>query len=194
MAAAPHVRGEVRIRFATTICGGITPACAGRSPYWPFQQRLKPDHPRVRGEKGHRQFIHAARLGSPPRARGEVYMILFAFALDGITPACAGRSHSVFLPYSVSWDHPRVRGEKVISTPAPPRVAGSPPRARGEAEVKNLLANALRITPACAGRSVHQLIRLAFAKDHPRVRGEKLSSTSLTALAGGSPPRARGEA
>ena len=50
------------------------------------------------------------------------------------------------------------------------------------------------ITPACAGKRAAPYDAAAFAWDHPRVRGEKSSSTRTTAIWPGSPPRARGKA
>ena len=132
MAAAPHVRGEVRIRFATTICGGITPAWAGRrngvvAAIW----RIR-DHPRVRGEKSLLAFSTAFEAGSPPRARGEGSSSVHTCRPPGITPACAGRSIYDPIRICTRWDHPRVRGEKPFRFFSSWRNVGSPPRARGE--------------------------------------------------------------
>ena len=50
--------------------------------------------------------------GSPPLARGKVGALLQLLNGLGITPACAGKSHS-YGPYRVQQrDHPRLRGEK----------------------------------------------------------------------------------
>jgi len=49
-----------------------------------------------------------------------------------------------------------------------------------------------RITPACAGRSKHGVVRPGGGRDHPRVCGEE-PCTDLTAFRiAGSPPRVRG--
>ena len=44
-------------------------------------------------------------------------------------------------------------GEKSGSGGLPPHVMGSPPRVRGEEYVQSGKEDAVRITPACAGRS-----------------------------------------
>ncbi len=194
MAAAPHVRGEVRIRFATTICGGITPAWAGRrngvvAAIW----RIR-DHPRVRGEKSLLAFSTAFEAGSPPRARGEGTPRHFQTPAAGITPACAGRRLRRIKLHRFHEDHPRVRGEKAASDGKSCISEGSPPRARGEGFAYIEKTSATGITPACAGRSLKQFVALFQHGDHPRVRGEKRLRLFFHALEIGSPPRARGEA
>ena len=71
---------------------------------------------------------------------------------------------------------------------------GSPPRARGKALASGAHPGAVRITPACAGKSQWACIRRSRGRDHPRVRGEKKSARLAVAAALGSPPRARGKA
>ena len=51
-----------------------------------------------------------------------------------------------------------------------------------------------RITPACAGKSLAVPRCVVFCRDHPRVRGEKVSVLPMMAHCPGSPPRARGKA
>ena len=45
---------------------------------------------------------------------------------------------------------------------------------RGKALSKALIFCAVGITPACAGKSSHDLLLLSLVEDHPRVCGEKL--------------------
>ena len=53
--------------------------------------------------------------------------------------------------------------------------------------------SALRITPACAGKSLSISFSVAFFRDHPRVCGEKSTQESFTEGSEGSPPRVRGK-
>ena len=53
---------------------------------------------------------------------------------------------------------------------------GSPPHVRGKEKVLQDLANAIRITPACAGKSSDSVGSEAFTEDHPRMCGEKLNT------------------
>ena len=50
------------------------------------------------------------------------------------------------------------------------------------------------ITPACAGKSARAPARRSRTADHPRVCGEKSSSSSTFSCILGSPPRVRGKA
>ena len=84
-------------------------------------------------------------------------------------------------------------GEKLTTLGCCGRLFGSPPRARGEAVPGRAPAPGLGITPACAGRRLHQSRELFGDQDHPRVRGEKECPKNAPKDTKGSPPRARGE-
>ena len=157
-----------------------------QSPAW--------DHPRVCGEKPIRWTASAARRGSPPRVRGEA--VLEAGHVPGarITPACAGRRHSLQCTPSARPDHPRVCGEKQPAFPFCFHVLGSPPRVRGEVTTCDTANRTARITPACAGRSRKNASLHFQFWDHPRVCGEKFKVSVKKRSKSGSPPRVRGEA
>ena len=150
----PRVRGEVARIHKADGARGITPACAGRSP-WAVQRGCRaPDHPRVCGEKSLGDVPRAQIIGSPPRVRGEVAIIMSVAKTRGITPACAGRRSVRARAARQPPDHPRVCGEKFIWTQALLSRLGSPPRVRGEARAARQPPLKKGITPACAGRSV----------------------------------------
>ena len=110
-----------------------------------------------------------------------------------ITPACAGkRTIQQFLP-SACWDHPRVCGEKCGNFDRDGLVTGSPPRVRGKVQGRYKNDVNFRITPACAGKSMHTLLTSAAVRDHPRVCGEKEAVGQHQCRIGGSPPRVRGK-
>ena len=71
----------------------------------------------------------------------------------GITPAYAGKSAIGDLFRVSKGDHPRVCGEKRVSTVDTLRRLGSPPRMRGKAELSSKNLSYQRITPAYAGKS-----------------------------------------
>ena len=197
--------------------GGITPACAGRSSWLRRCMGLRGDHPRLRGEKAEKLIAFVALIGSPPPARGEARYLngvtipdgitpacagrrpppppagSFQRRADRITPACAGRSYPIRSGYSAPWDHPRLRGEKPPCPRLRPCVAGSPPPARGEDYTRCARPCKARITPACAGRRKQFKGRPRAPWDHPRLRGEKLSTAFILPISEGSPPPARGE-
>ena len=59
--------------------------------------------------------------------------------VDGITPACAGKSGKAEWPSPVNWDHPRVCGEKWPNRISCWLAAG--------------------ITPACAGKRLKKALK-----------------------------------
>ena len=66
----PLARGTVvRVHFLRIIAG-ITPACAGNSPFLRGAKRPAWDHPRLRGEQFTEQAPRVRGGGSPPLARG----------------------------------------------------------------------------------------------------------------------------
>ena len=146
----PRVRGEETGLAQHRAGRGITPACAGRSSPDEARRIGMRDHPRVCGEKAANAVIIQNTIGSPPRVRGEAHDILSGRAVNGITPACAGRSRNRRAQSTADTDHPRVCGEKTFSHAS----GGSPPRVRGEALHKKMICSKSRITPACAGRSI----------------------------------------
>ena len=147
----------------------------------------------MRGEKFFQRGRERKIPGSPPRARGKARADRARRANQGITPACAGKSLPGGAGGGQLWDHPRVRGEKDSDVLAELAEAGSPPRARGKGGQGARLAGGAGITPACAGKSQSILRTRYLFRDHPRVRGEKVSPGDMAAKNLGSPPRARGK-
>ena len=140
-------------------------------------------------------FAHRSTLpGSPPRVRGKVLAAGLNDLVDGITPACAGKS---LLPPSAPFpvrDHPRVCGEKSYSLAVLGAASGSPPRVRGKVMSLPQVACTSRITPACAGKSCRASAKRFPSGDHPRVCGEKENDPMKSPWTEGSPPRVRGKA
>ena len=52
-------------------------------------------------------------------------------------------------------------------------VMGSPPHVRGKVQIPEYIGGQRRITPACAGKSVFDVVIYALHEDHPRMCGEK---------------------
>ena len=90
-------------------------------------------------------------------------------------------------------DHPRVCGEKDLKFAISGNNLGSPPRMRGKAYALGTNPDALRITPAYAGKSVFDVVIYALHEDHPRVCGEKYQNNEGVKQSQGSPPRMRGK-
>ena len=133
-------------------------------------------------------------LRSPPRMRGKDPPAAAMQGCPGITPACAGKSHSVTDANASSWDHPRVCGEKLSISSAHISQTGSPPRVRGKGETACEVVVKFGITPAYAGKSRILSNAPTRSGDHPRVCGEKAATPNVEAFYEGSPPRMRGKA
>ena len=93
--------------------------------------------------------------GSPPRVRGTASDSNVIGAVFRITPACAGNSFSSIRNYNQDRDHPRVCGEQFAGIGKNMALGGSPPRVRGTASGICTVTSIYRITPACAGNSIH---------------------------------------
>ena len=190
----PRVRGEVKESPLEHRKRRITPACAGRRTLVGGSCPIARDHPRVCGEKSKSARMMNRTRGSPPRVRGEAHHPRHAVKCRRITPACAGRSQPLPAARLHHGDHPRVCGEKFAFPDLAQTIEGSPPRVRGEAYGHLMACQALRITPACAGRSCSAATGRDAGWDHPRVCGEKGLEVAVRLAVEGSPPRVRGEA
>ena len=85
-----------------------------------------------------------------------------------------------------------MRGEYGVTPVLLSTSLGSPPLARGIPSSIRGVNLTLRITPACAGNTEVDYVRITRTGDHPRLRGEYHSDNRLPADVKGSPPLARG--
>ena len=190
----PRMRGKVQLGEIDLQDIWITPAYAGKS--GPCPDRVPPagDHPRVCGEKSQSTSASPRALGSPPRMRGKGVKQSNSRIRMGITPAYAGKSCIYRSTTSISWDHPRVCGEKAYSLVINGSEWGSPPRMRGKGTKRCSSRRGGRITPAYAGKSKRIAPSSVLFGDHPRVCGEKHTTFFVRPRKWGSPPRMRGKA
>ena len=189
----PRGRGKVDGPPAQVGRGRITPAQAGRSPYFLYGKKDYKDHPRIGGEKAELTAAVISAMGSPPRRRGKGYREFGIDISDRITPAQAGKSVAPRQKRSALWDHPRVGGEKLLQFALPLLLTGSPPRGRGKGRPPCTVQTIQRITPAWAGKRRNRGCCAAGKGDHPRVGGEKRCSGNTRIRPRGSPPRGRGK-
>ncbi len=131
--------------------------------------------------------------GSPPHVRGKVRSTSVSLPMYRITPACAGKSNRNSGDCNSGEDHPRMCGEKSRFPSPPLSRRGSPPHVRGKDEPSRTFVCALRITPACAGKSVYYVYKTVFFGDHPRMCGEKTMGWRRPKNTCGSPPHVRGK-
>ena len=125
--------------------------------------------------------------------RGKVCIPLWCSVTAGITPAYAGERDKPLVIVSTITDHPRVCGEKALSTFSSLKNSGSPPRMRGKVQNQEALSAGNGITPAYAGKRKSCVVQKINAWDHPRVCGEKMPCSPWGMILVGSPPRMRGK-
>ena len=171
----------------------ITPAYAGKRVAQAAVRKWMEDHPRLRGEK--RVLGKEVRDidGSPPLTRGKEYSTPASACQGGITPPYAGKRSFDQKAEAVAWDHPRLRGEKKLFLDLWQVRIGSPPLTRGKEGTAYELRYRLRITPAYAGKRMETTRMATNYRDHPRLRGEKISIFSAKPSVRGSPPLTRGK-
>ena len=150
------------------------------------------DHPRLRGEQTTISIIISIIVGSPPLARGTAITYPTGRKEYGITPACAGNRCNLLNKCNLMRDHPRLRGEQLITGNGTCPRSGSPPLARGTVPDAKCILSGQGITPACAGNRIQKLDDITAAEDHPRLRGEQFGADLKKCIGWGSPPLARG--
>ena len=161
MGSPPRMRGKEKGRRTHKVKSGITPAYAGKSAYLSPEDTAGRDHPRVCGEKSQSTSASPRALGSPPRMRGKGVKQSNSRIRMGITPAYAGKSCIYRSTTSISWDHPRVCGEKSFKTSTSCWSKGSPPRMRGKGIQPCNQWVRVGITPAYAGKRYEEMLQQA---------------------------------
>ena len=149
----PPMRGKVPAVGTCKTPVGITPAYAGKSHSVPAFSKVLRDHPRLCGEKGDLKLSNGCINGSPPPMRGKVIISTSNSFRHRITPAYAGKSFFADFRSNLSWDHPRLCGEKFASYGTSIAPTGSPPPMRGKVFFQPLAKSLGGITPAYAGKS-----------------------------------------
>ena len=190
----PRRRGKDFLLFHRLFAQRITPAWAGKSFSTSPKSCRAGDHPRVGGEKWLYLDDFFCLAGSPPHRRGKVDLDGGLSEAVGITPAQAGKSKLALCTPSCPTDHPRAGGEKNKELEGVWLPMESPPHGRGKVHFHPVRPGCCGITPAWAGKSKTDIRRLHGTGDHPRVGGEKGSSTTRAGSTAGSPPHGRGKA
>ena len=84
-------------------------------------------------------------------------------------------------------------GEKRVKTRVKTEKKGSPPHVRGKDALLHQVTAYIRITPACAGKSLFCRCFASRYEDHPRMCGEKARRHPNPLHQKGSPPHVRGK-
>ena len=148
------MRGKQEKILVERVQVGITPACAGKTFPPCTSEHASWDHPRMCGENLMLISIAKGKDGSPPHVRGKQQAKTTVVLTIRITPACAGKTCVIPVICNVIWDHPRMCGENSGKYKMFHKWRGSPPHVRGKRLVWLLVCDDVRITPACAGKTV----------------------------------------
>ena len=131
--------------------------------------------------------------GSPLRVQGKALRLENIRGLHRITPACAGKRALANTIYSFNKDHPCVCREKQQQSDGKRGKLGSPLRVQGKVLYSPFSTSTIRITPACAGKSLALAELYGRLQDHPCVCREKGNFVSILNLYSGSPLRVQGK-
>ena len=170
--SSPRVRGTQHQLALLDLVLRFIPACAGNATSRPRPCATWPVHPRVCGERSFHLSGIAITTGSSPRVRGTLDTSLEAVCPRRFIPACAGNAHSA--------------GRRQ------PRPGGSSPRVRGTRFGMAKTPFLHRFIPACAGNARRRCRTSTTSTVHPRVCGERSTTTGRATRKSGSSPRVRG--
>ena len=105
--------------------------------------------------------------------RGKGRVFCHAVSVDRITPAYAGKSHTVFPFAHVKEDHPRLCGEKALAILLAIGKLGSPPPMRGKAARFLQFLPPAGITPPMRGKAVSSLVSSTLSRITPAYAGKR---------------------
>lgn len=178
---------------------GINPAPAGSTPS-PRRpgSRSGDHHPRACGEHDTHRFRLARGQGPSPRARGAHGHRVGPPARSRDHPRTRREHKERILQLVDQQGHPRRRGEQAPSSGrtrslrGPSRRMGPSPHARGAQKPNSTTRYTSRTIPARAGSTLDPARGSGPPWDHPRTRGEHISSYCSAITSRGPSPHARG--
>ena len=193
-AVHPHGRGDNVVRLAAAgAFVRFTPTGVGTMYEMTVFIPESPVHPHGRGDNGGWLLLFLWRLGSPPRAWGQLIDLLSIIAALRFTPTGVGTICSpepLRSPVSV---HPHGRGDNQIVVERTGLCDGSPPRAWGQLRCERHRHAAHRFTPTGVG-TIARLDRSDKSHTvHPHGRGDNALGGFQAMVDDGSPPRAWGQ-
>ena len=145
------------------------------------------------GENTSPQRCNVFDQGSSPRVRGKLDLVAVQDRLDGLIPACAGKTTHLELVADSKRAHPRVCGENFALNALHKLDRGSSPRVRGKQPIACRMSLIAGLIPACAGKTGARSPATFPSPAHPRVCGENCDTFPLAQVFAGSSPRVRGK-
>ena len=171
---------------------GIIPALAGNTCPRTRHGGIHPDHPRSRGEYPTPATKSTYKQGSSPLSRGIPGEAIQQAQHVRIIPALAGNTSITKFRIPSSRDHPRSRGEYEVVMPEPSMKLGSSPLSRGIRPARPTRRSRRGIIPALAGNTGDVAWCGPGTADHPRSRGEYVTTGAAEESGIGSSPLSRG--
>ena len=171
---------------------GIIPAHAGLTYDIRTTWRGSRDHPRACGAHFWYSSALADAMGSSPRMRGSLQLLIDELHDLGIIPAHAGLTRRLSIARSAGRDHPRACGAHSRGSIIFTKTRGSSPRMRGSRIYGHSPKVINGIIPAHAGLTIWRPHPRPWSRDHPRACGAHGMIFFLFLLHLGSSPRMRG--
>ena len=111
----PRLRGEKTIVCKIDKSGeGSPPLTRGKDYFHPGDKISQRITPAYAGKSLDGLKLENVYSGSPPLTRGKAPLNSWLIFYAGITPAYAGKRHEEPPCVKRCWDHPRLRGEKIL--------------------------------------------------------------------------------
>ncbi len=151
--SSPRVRGTPGVHGLYQIWRRFIPACAGNAINMIVLLSRKKVHPRVCGERNSINTESCSLAGSSPRVRGTRSVPSCSKRVLRFIPACAGNAKIMAYDAAPPPVHPRVCGERDLTSWLILYGYGSSPRVRGTPGQKKPTRARRRFIPACAGNA-----------------------------------------
>ena len=189
--SSPHTRDKYVKKNFHHFLSGIIPAYAGQICKINIHIIIFQDHPRIRGTNGKWDIEYKPVKGSSPHTRDKYFGKLIPQDWRRIIPAYAGQIPLLVLPFTIPWDHPRIRGTNLWNLHFAIILGGSSPHTRDKSLLHSPLRTGYRIIPAYAGQMPPTSGAGNSFPDHPRIRGTNLSMRCKYLIYPGSSPHTR---
>ena len=191
--SSPLTRGKRRNNLRLLRVSRLIPAHAGKTDGGSRPGPVFSAHPRSRGENSPCGMCRLRRLGSSPLTRGKRFADAYDRLGNGLIPAHAGKTTSIWSPPLYGRAHPRSRGENTVPSPAVPPAVGSSPLTRGKPCHRVMGVAGWGLIPAHAGKTAADPFNMAVLQAHPRSRGENNTCRCVSHDTTGSSPLTRGK-
>ena len=117
-------------------------------------------------------MIEDVESGTSPRTRGKLFILIRCMTAPRNIPAHAGKTLTTRVTTLEEREHPRARGENVITMADRMDQYGTSPRTRGKRYGQPNGEEKVWNIPAHAGKTFSPILWACSMTEHPRARGE----------------------